>query len=162
MHFDFEKVYEDDVALIEVDNSLEFIHVFWKQHPDSEAYRRAFAQATAVFLNRNYRLWLSDSRKVHYLEFADQNWMLRDMVPLLGNSSLTKFARINSEEGLSLLDIDRVLNGLEESPDININVKVAVFVDRQQALNWLFSDGYQQEEGYLHKWERSKASSVEQ
>jgi hypothetical protein len=162
MHFDFEKIYTDEVVLIEVDNSLEFIHVVWKQHPDSDAYRRAFARAAAVFLNRNCRFWLSDSRKVHYLEFADQNWMLRDMVPLLGNSRLTKFARINSEEGLSLLDVDRILNGLEQSPDINITVEVAVFVDRQQALNWLFPAGKQQEEGYLQKWEKCIVSPAEQ
>jgi hypothetical protein len=161
MNFDFEKIYEDETVLIEVDNSLGFIHVIWRQHPDSDAYRRAFANATEICLSRKCRFWLSDSRKVHYLEFADQNWMLRDMVPLLGNSCLHKFARINSEESLSLLDIDRVLSGLEQSPDIKINVEVALFIDRQQALNWLFPNGKPQEVGFLQKWGKSIPASPE-
>jgi hypothetical protein len=153
MNFDFEKMYQDEFVLIEVDDSLKFLQIVWLQHPDSDTYRRAFSFATETFLSRKYRFWLSDSRKVHYLEFADQNWMLRDMVPLLGNSCLSKFARINSEEGLSLLDVDRVLSNLDQSADIKINVQVAVFLDKQQALNWLFPTGEQQEESFLQKWE---------
>lgn len=138
MSFDFEKVFEDAFISIEVDDQLKFIQIVWLQHPDSVTFRQGFARAAEISLSRNCHFWLSDSRAVHYLEFAEQNWILDRMAPLLGHSCLTKFARVNSPEGLDLLDMDRILYGLELSPHVKSDFEIAVFMDKQQALNWLF------------------------
>jgi hypothetical protein len=140
MSFDFEKVFEDEFISIKIDNKLKFIQVSWLQHPDSDTFRRCFALAAEIVLARRCRYWLSDSRAVHYLEFAEQNWILDTMAPLLGNSCLTKFARINSQESLALLDIDRILYGLELSPHIRYAQELAIFMDKQEALDWLFRE----------------------
>jgi hypothetical protein len=155
MHFDFEKVFEDEFASIEIDPGQGFMVVIWHQHPDSDTFRRCFSLAASFTLSRKCRFWLSDARAVHYLEFADQNWILHEMVPLLGNSSLCKFARINSEESFSLLDVGRILDNLDASPYIQIAVEVALFIDRQQALNWLFPGADQEEEAFFQKWAKS-------
>lgn len=138
MNFDLEKVFGDEFLSIEIDDKLNFIQVVWHQHPDSETFRRGFALAADIVLARGCRFWLSDSRAVHYLEFAEQNWILDRMVPLLGNSRLIKFARINSQESLTLLDIDRILAALELSPHIRYGQQIAIFMDKQEALSWLF------------------------
>jgi hypothetical protein len=81
------------------------------------------------------------------------------MAPLLGNSCLTKFARINSQESLSLLDIDRILYNLEFSPHIQGDLQVAVFMNRQEALNWLFPEGELVQEPFLQKQGRNQTLS---
>jgi hypothetical protein len=138
MEFNFEKVYEDNILTIEIDTGKSFIYLCWLQHPDSENLRQSFALAAEFAIIRNCQYWLSDARAVHYLEFADQNWMLQFMVPLLRTSHLVKYARINSEESLSLLDMDRIVENIESSASKDNKGKVAVFVDRQSALDWLF------------------------
>jgi hypothetical protein len=114
------------------------IYISWLQHPDSAAFRQCFARAAEIAIRRNCRFWLSDARAVHYLEFADQNWILQFMVPLLFTSKLLKFARINSEESLSLLDVDRILQNLEAVAGIKYTDYVALFLNRQKAVDWLF------------------------
>jgi hypothetical protein len=133
MDFDFEKIYENAFISVEIDNNLDFIQIVWLQHPDSDTFRHCYAQATELALIRNCRFWLSDARAVHYLEFADQNWFLHYMVPLLRGSKLLKYARINSEESLSMLDTDRILQQLDLSKG-----RVGIFLDRAAALDWLF------------------------
>jgi hypothetical protein len=151
MKFDLKKIYEDEFISIDVDENLRFIQAVWLQHPDSNAFRRCFMQAAEITLTHHCRLWLSDSRAVHYLEFADQNWILDHMAPLLGNSCLTKFARINSAEGLALLDMDRILHGLEISPHVKSDLELAVFMEEQGALNWLFQEAELRQEPYAKK-----------
>ena len=138
MNFVFEKIFEDEFIQIDVDASLGLIQVVWLQHPDSPTFRRCFSLAADLALNRNCRYWLSDARQVHYLEFADQNWILNHMAPLLGNSCLNKFARVNSIEGLSLQDLDRVMKRLEDSPHVKSSLEIAVFLDVEESLDWLF------------------------
>lgn len=138
MNFVFEKIFEDEFIQIDLDARLGFIQVVWLQHPDSQTFRRGFSLAADVVLSRNCCYWLSDSRKVHYLEFADQNWILHHMAPLLGNSCLNKFARVNSIEGLSLQDLDRVMQRLEDSPHLKSNLEIAMFLDVEESLDWLF------------------------
>jgi hypothetical protein len=140
--FAFEKVYENEFISIEIDNNLDFIQVVWLQHPDSDTFRQCYAQATELALIRNCRFWLSDARAVHYLEFADQNWFLHFMVPLLRSSRLLKYARINSEESLSMLDTDRILQQLDLTKG-----RVGIFLERAAALDWLFPVNQLQENG---------------
>jgi hypothetical protein len=138
MELDFEKVYEDEFVTVEVNDDRSFIQVVWLQHPDSNNFRRCFMQAAELAIIRKCHFWLSDARAVHYLEFADQNWMLQYMVPLLRTSHLTKYARITSEESFSLLDVDRIIQNVELSDNSQTNDHIALFLDKKSALNWLF------------------------
>lgn len=139
MNFVFNTVFEDEFIRIDHDAHLGLVMAVWLQHPDSETFRRGFSLASEVVLKHQCRYWLSDSRQVHYLEIADQNWILNHMAPILGNSSLNKFARINSIEGLSLQDLDRVMKLLEFSPHLKSELEIAVFLDMEESIEWLFS-----------------------
>jgi hypothetical protein len=160
MSFDFEKVYEDEFISIEVDDNKRFIQVVWLKHPDSDAFRRGFIKGAEITLARNCRFWLSDSRAIHYLEFAEQNWILDFMAPMLGDSCLSKFARVNSQESLALLDIDRILYRLESSPHVRCDLEVAVFMHKQEALNWLFPEAEQLQVPLLQKKATGQALSA--
>lgn len=139
MNFVFENIFEDEFIRLDLDDSLGLVLLVWLQHPDSETYRRGFSLAGEVVLKHQCRYWLSDSRQIHYLEMADQNWILNHMAPMLGNSSLNKFARINSIEGLYLQDLDRVMQQLESSPHLKTELEIAVFLDMEESIKWLFS-----------------------
>jgi hypothetical protein len=139
MNFVFEKIFEDEFLRIDLDAGLGLVKAVWLQHPDSETYRKGFSRSAEVVLRHNCQYWLSDSRQIHYLEIADQNWIVSQIAPLMGNSCLNKFARVNSVEGLYLQDLDRVMQQLETSPHVKSELEVAVFLDMEQSINWLFS-----------------------
>ncbi|MGV3502627.1 MAG: hypothetical protein ACO1O1_02915 [Adhaeribacter sp.] len=139
MNFVFERVFEDEFLQIDLDAGLGLVKAVWLQHPDSDRYREGFSRAAEIVLQHNCRYWLSDSRQIHYLEIADQNWILHHMAPMMGNSCLSRFARVNSIEGLYLQDLDRVMQQLESSPHLKSDLEIAVFLDMEQSINWLFS-----------------------
>ncbi len=134
------QIYQNDYLKVEVDEKIKFIYVEWFKHPDSPDFRRLFQQLAEMTLAAKSKFWLSDARAIHYLEFADQNWLLREMLPMLLKSDLLKFARLTTEVSLLQLDVVRVYTMVEQLTQLGIKTKLELFIDKVVALNWLFDD----------------------
>jgi hypothetical protein len=132
-----ETIYQDDYIRVELDIHAKYIYTEWLQHPSSDDFRKSFEKATELTITHGCHYWMSDSRAIHYLEFADQNWMLGHILPQLPKSSLQKFARITTFECLSLMDISRILATLEEVQGSELKTKLQLFTSKEDALNWL-------------------------
>jgi len=135
-----QEIYRDSKVAIEIDERLRYIYVEWQQHIKGDDFRKLFSDAAAIALDRKCHYWLSDARAIHFVEFADQNWMLREMTPLLLKSELIKFARISNKESMSLLDIQRVYSELNNLGPQRPATELEVFLTKEDALLWLFGD----------------------
>jgi hypothetical protein len=66
-------------------------------------------KATSLLMPKS-EYWLSGMRAIRYIEFADQNWLLSEIVPMLKKSLLVKFARLTTAESLVLMAAARVMD----------------------------------------------------
>jgi hypothetical protein len=134
------EIYKDENIIIELDDKTKFIYVEWQRHVSGNDFRTLFALATSIAIEEKCLYWLSEASPVHFIDFADQNWMLREMAPLLLNSNLIKFARVSNKESASLLDIHRIHSELRMMNNSNPLVELEIFLDKEQAMTWLFFD----------------------
>jgi hypothetical protein len=134
------EIYEDHHVKIEVDDSLRVIYIKWLKDADSEAFRHCLIKEAQLIFERGCRLWLSDARKVSFISYADQNWLLQEIVPMLKSSELQKFARVVTEESYALMDAHRVFCYIEEATELKVATKLELFVDMESALSWLFEE----------------------
>ncbi|QHL86794.1 hypothetical protein GU926_04795 [Nibribacter ruber] len=139
--FQFETVYQDEFVLAQLDSNLSFIYVEWSQHPDSQQFKTTFQKVAEMTVQSECKYWLSDPRAIHYLEFGNQNWLLNDMMPLLRQSKLHRFARLVTKESLELMDIVQVYDKLTVGSEaLGIKTRFELFLDKEDALEWLFAD----------------------
>jgi hypothetical protein len=131
-------LYQDEYIIIQLDEQLKFVYVEWLKHPSSEIFRQNFKKAIEACIDSNCQYWLSDARALHYVEFADQNWMLELIYPLLPKSNLLKFARVNTLESIALMDVARVCTILEQFPEFKLKTQLEVFNFKAAALDWMF------------------------
>ncbi|WP_345163310.1 hypothetical protein [Nibribacter koreensis] len=136
----FEQYYKDEFIHIHLDPRLSLLQVEWCKHPQSSEFRAVFQKLAGVVLDTKVKYWLSDPRAIHYLELGDQNWLIKDMAPLLKQSSLLKFARLVTKESLEMMDIVQILGNLEKTLDLEIQTQFELFVNREDALEWLLAD----------------------
>ena len=132
--------FQNEYFKAEVDKEHQLIYVEWFRHPDSRALREAFLKIADIVQESKSMYWLSDAQAIHYLEFADQNWMLSNMTPVLKKSQLVKFARLTTPEGMLMMDVARLYNMVEKLTALGITTKLEMFTSREAALEWLFSD----------------------
>ncbi|WP_205504371.1 hypothetical protein [Rufibacter psychrotolerans] len=147
MHIDLQVklVYQDDYLKVEVDENVKFIYLEWFSPPATPQFREAFQAAARLALDLKIEYWLSDARVIPYLDFAEQNWVLREMTPLLMASPLRKYARLSTKESIGLLDFHRIYSALSSSPDLEARTQFEAFTDKDSALEWLFAD-YKEEQ----------------
>ncbi|HEY4651295.1 MAG TPA: hypothetical protein VIG72_07760 [Pontibacter sp.] len=133
-------VFQTEDARIELDTARKYILVEWLRHPDSEGFRKNFAKALELAIAQGCLYWLSDSRAMHYLELGDQNWIIREITPILQHIPLVKFARLTTLQSLSMMDVPRVYDKLEQLPEWRQKAALEVFTNKADAVSWLFSE----------------------
>lgn len=131
-------LHHDETTRLEIDPAAKFIYLQWLKHPDSTAFRDNFLRAIQASIDHDCQFWLSDARAIHYLELADQNWVMREIVPMLPQINLQKFARLSKMESISLMDIPQVFDKLGQLPDFKSKHKLEIFATKEDALHWLF------------------------
>ena len=142
MHIDLQPqlVHQDEFLKVEVDKNIKYIYVEWFTGPSAEEFRKSFFLAASIALEEKAEYWLSDARAIPFLDFADKNWVLREMTPKLLESPLKKYARLSTKESIGLLDIHRIYSALSSQQAIDFRTKFETFTSREAALEWLFLD----------------------
>ena len=134
-----EVLYLDDFAKIACDTCANYIELEWLQHPTTEAFRKCFYRAVELSIELGTENWLSDARAIHYIDFANQNWIIEHILPMLPKTKVKKFARITSLESIALMDTGRIYCSLEEIAQKTRNLALADFTTREDALDWLLA-----------------------
>ncbi|GGK85303.1 hypothetical protein ACD591_20045 [Rufibacter glacialis] len=142
MHIDLQPqlVYQDDFLLIEVDLNVKYIQLEWVSSPSTTQFQESFRTAATIALDIKGEYWLSDAKIIPFLEFSAQNWVMREMAPLLQISPLKKFARLSSKESIALLDMHRIYNTLANLQEVSLKTKFESFTTKEAAQEWLFSE----------------------
>ena len=133
-------IFLDEFLKISWDDTIKLIYLEWLQHPISEAFRPRFLKAIELSIQKKSRYWISDSQAIHYLEFADQNWLANEIGPLCLHRQLKKFARITTIESFSLVDMNRIFAQLKRRGPGKVATKFEEFLDKQEAFFWILAD----------------------
>jgi len=134
-----EVLYLDDFAKIACDTDASYIELEWLQHPTTEAFRKCFYRAVELAIEMGAVNWLSDARAIHYIDFANQNWVIEHILPMLPKTKVKKFARITSLESISLMDTGRIYSCLDELSSKTQKLTLADFTTREDAMDWLLA-----------------------
>lgn len=132
-------VFQNEYIKVSEDRVQRLIYVEWLQHPDSQALRDGFRRLADIVLESKSKYWLSDAKAIHYLEFADQNWLLNEMAPVLKQSQLVKFARLTTQEGMLMMDAARLYEMVGKLTALGITTQLEMFTSKEAALEWLLS-----------------------
>jgi hypothetical protein len=128
--------YQTDFVTIENNQELSYIQITWLKQPDSALFRQETKMLADFALRHNYKFALIDVRRRDYLDKSDQNWLVREIFPLLKGRNI-RLAYLVSPVGLEIMDTfhihDRVLN----NPELKRHIEIDIFLDKEDALKWL-------------------------
>ena len=129
-------VYASEFITIKVNQGMRYVETTWLQQPSSQEFREQLRRVIDFALANNSNKALFDIRQRAYLEIADQNWLMRDIVPLFAQHNI-RFAYVISETTLAALDVFRIQSILETNPADNRIFKMKTFLSKAEALTWL-------------------------
>jgi hypothetical protein len=135
---DLEAVYQSKYIQVAINPEQDYLQATWLQQPTSESFREQIRLVVDLALARNIKKALFDVRQRAYLEIADQNWLVREIVPLFVGTNL-RFAYVVSETTLEVMDTYRIQVAVENNPVLSEQVIIKMFLDPQEAQTWLFS-----------------------
>ena len=133
----FQTVYQDEFLIAEVDAAYSLMYVRWYRHPNSQEFRGLFTMLVDLLLQHKLKYWFSESIALQYLEFSDQNWLLNQVLPMLRNTCLKKYARLTTKERMTLMDMARIVEGIDRDPVLSGPVEFQEFFSVEDALDWL-------------------------
>jgi len=125
--------HDDEDGTIEVHPDQRLVRMVWKRPVVGDAYRGLLMRLLDAVRNDGLQLWLSDGRKAGPILQADQVWTMTEFTPLVLAAGLERIAIVNSEDGLNLIAVDRLVNATP--PEATYDV--AFFEDPAIAQLWL-------------------------
>jgi hypothetical protein len=129
-------VYQTEFVTVEVDAARKFIHITWLQQPSSDLFRRETLWVVDFARQNDYQRALFDVRKRNYLDMGDQNWLMRDVFPKFSSYNI-RVAYLVSNVGLEIMDTFKIHDRVIQNPELKQRMEIDIFLDREDALNWL-------------------------
>ncbi len=123
------------ISLLEDD---ELLQTQWLRKVNAEEYRAAVLKMRDIVLESHVKYWLIDSRKLNGVPYADQQWIKREIAPIVANSRLEKFARVLTEDVFNYIAFENLLQGITE--DLKTRVEIGQFTSVEAARAWLLMD----------------------
>jgi hypothetical protein len=128
--------YRSDFVIIEYNQELSYIEITWLKQPDSALFRRETKRLTKFVLSHNYKFALIDVRKRDYLDISDQNWLVREIFPMLKGHNV-RLAYLVSTVGLEIMDTFHIHDKVINNPELKRHIEIDIFLDKEDALKWL-------------------------
>ena len=131
---------EDQFYRVEFDEMRSLIHVYWKVHLEGEILKEKYLALLNIIKTFRPKLWLGNARAFHYTTLQDARWVFDYFIPGLIESSITKYARIESPRSLLLLDSENLLKKIITTSQEQDEVfEFSFFIDEGLALDWLMN-----------------------
>lgn len=125
--------HDDEDGTIEVHPDQHLVRLVWKRPVVREAYRNLLMRLLEVVRGEGIKLWLSDGRKAGPILQDDQMWTMSEYTPQVIAAGLERIAIVNSEDGLNLIAVDKLVNATPSDAPYD----VAFFEDPAIAQLWL-------------------------
>lgn len=128
----------NDCLEIRQSEPVNIVSVRWLRHPSSTEFRENNYLLADLLLESECPRLLNDARAVHYLELADQHWLMEQMIPLLYATSLEMNACVVSQLSMELMDTNRLVKHFScyPSPPERV-IETRLFLDVLPAREWL-------------------------
>ncbi|QMU26975.1 hypothetical protein [Adhaeribacter radiodurans] len=133
-----QSIYATDYIKVEINTKKEYVEITWLQQHTSTIFRKELSLIVSYADEYDITRILYDVRERSYLEIADQNWVMKEIVPLLNGENL-KLAYLVNPISLVSMDVYRVQDALVANSKIRSSINVEVFLTKEDAQRWLFS-----------------------
>ncbi|WP_439881100.1 hypothetical protein ACSX1A_18395 [Pontibacter sp. MBLB2868] len=131
-------ILEDQVYKVDIHLAESLMHVTWKQHIEGDLLQEKFLQLLDIIRRFNPRNWFGDARATHYITIQDAKWLLLNFIPSLIESSVLKYARLESTNSLMVLDSMSLQDKINALPQNKAgSFEFRFFTDEDQAHQWL-------------------------
>lgn len=117
-------------------NQDTLLHSTWLRSVNSTEYRNSLSLIKKLIIEKDIRLWLTDSRQLSHVTFEDQQWIMKEILPLLLKSRLEKVARVVKSDVFSYITFENLMRKAQESYSIEGHMEQFTSVDA--ALAWLY------------------------
>jgi hypothetical protein len=107
----------------------------WRGFVSSPFLRQALTDALALARQHRIRGWIADDRLLGPVRPADLGWIANEALPTLINLGVKRFARIEAEDPMNQLLINRT----QEMVLPTLPLEIRVFTDVQAARTWATS-----------------------
>ena len=127
-----------DYLSISLKKEERLLHTKWLRNVSSDEYREGITVVKELILQHQVELWLTDSRLLGHILFADQQWIKREMAPLIKSSNLKRIARVLTEDVFHYISFENMIQRVKEEYDTS--VELAQFSSLEAAFDWLQMD----------------------
>jgi len=125
-------------VFVEANIQDRYIQITWLEQPKSDDFRETKTSALNFVLKHDITRWLCDMRGMVYLEIADQNWLVREIFSSFNPQHSHVLAYLISTAGLESMTSFRIHELVTNDPELNKQLSVEIFFQKQIALQWLF------------------------
>lgn len=125
---------EKDYLQVKLDQERNFLYSKWNRSVSSEEYRAGVRQLMQL-LRQDVYYWITDSERLRSLVMPEQQWLLREICPVLANSQLKKMARIGNGDIFNQVVIESLAEQAMEA--YNYELLFKQFKTLEEALLWL-------------------------
>jgi hypothetical protein len=127
--------FANEFAQVEVHPLQQLVRLTWKGNAAGAAYREPSLAVLKAVRDFKLKFFLSDSRNMGPILFADRSWSEREVIPKLIEAGLVRIAIVSSSDGLNVIAVDNMVNTIPMG-----TATVAFFDDASMAQLWLLKD----------------------
>jgi hypothetical protein len=133
-------VTEDEYYRVEIHENPSMMYVFWKRHIEGDLLKEKFMALLGIIKRFKPLKWLGNAKATYYTTVQDAKWLFSSFVPILIGSSVRRYARVEANNSLMILDSMKLHDTIN-----NLNVdeigefKFKFFTEEEPALEWLHS-----------------------
>ncbi len=127
--------FSSEHAQVEVHPQQHLVRLTWKGNAAGKDYREPSLAVLNAVSEFRLTYFLSDSRNMGPILFADRSWSEREVIPKLIEAGLKRIAIVSSTDGLNVIAVDNMVNTIPMGSAV-----VAFFEDCSMAQLWLLKN----------------------
>ncbi|PSR52616.1 hypothetical protein AHMF7605_03290 [Adhaeribacter arboris] len=136
---ELQTLYSDETAQVHVNQEDSYIGIRWLTHPESSTFRDIITRAHAYAHEHHLTKWLCNMEQAEFLELADQHWLVEEIFTAFNPQLQHDYAYIIRPLVAEVLTTYHIQDLVQVDEQLKEKVNVAVFMDIDQAYQWLFT-----------------------
>jgi len=124
-----------DYIQISVNTEKHLMHSRWLRDTSSAELRSGVLRFLQVIQQEDIWYWILDARLLRSPSVADQQWILKEVAPVLIASNLRKLARIGNSDVFTYMAYENIVEKTHEQ--FLVKTAFAQFTTYEAAQNWI-------------------------
>ncbi|WP_299754310.1 hypothetical protein [uncultured Pontibacter sp.] len=135
---DFNLIADDQYYRVEIHEKPSLMYVFWKRHVEGEVLREKYLTLLSIVKKFEPKSWLGNARAMYYTTVQDARWIFDYFLPNLLESSICRYARLESPKSLLILDSMKLQDKISNLSEAKTGeLEFQFFTDEELAIGWL-------------------------